>query len=441
MFTGYLQLGGNEIANTDRLVGYSTSAECPAHWIRQIPCGTLADALGDGTYVASSISAAPWFDPTRPEVSARFFGISVIDMHGRHDSTRKMNVTQAVGNGGVIGDIRHNTKEFRVEAILLAAGDVALSYGLDWLNSQLEPGACGQHGGACGLADLSYLEACPPPMVYMPDPENPGEEIPDREAYDELLRPLQRFLHDVGVTSGATVKEYLATSSDPNGPKGAIVEFTVTSERGYVYSRAQSVPLLTTADAYEDVQRNLFRNPTADFAGPTNTLRYNLVPNPSLETAVTGWSIAGRTVPPVGFPSAVVTVTGGRTSGELRAVGTWSMKAVTTEHATFDTEAVITLLQTMPANLRQVKLGIWGAVSDPNSTVTRLRAEYQIAGGEWMPLDEATDVAFAKGGYSYKAVGQIELPEDFTAAIGLRFIASGKKAFSAYADAAMVIEG
>lgn len=110
MFTGYLQLGGAEIANTDRLVGYAATSECPNHWVVQQTCGTLQDALGDGAYVASNISTAPWYDPTRSELSSKFLGVSIIDAANRYDSTREVPVTESVGSGGVIGAPRNATK-------------------------------------------------------------------------------------------------------------------------------------------------------------------------------------------------------------------------------------------------------------------------------------------------------------------------------------------
>lgn len=834
MYTGYLELGGVELANTERVRGYAATANCPVNWLRGESCGTLAESLNDAPYDASNISEAPWFDPTQEDVSSRFYGVAAIDLVNRHDSTRSLAVTQAIRDGGVLGDVRHGTKEIQVRAVLLASGEDALSYGLDWLNSRLEPGACGQHGDACGFADLAFYTTCPPPMTYdwvstprevlatnlftnpnlvgdgtwsavrrnlmvtpnpsenlaryishpsvtatagpgyvdleftadvesgvtttllrpsatgtsgpiavgelvhggmrvenigavpvtlrvgllrstvatipivlssnfqvMPDdvvdvrtpqrtvaaddtgfrtslnlatagntipagakirvydgitveavngsmvssattPLHGGQEagavdidmrsrwegapndsptvleienvreivtsncvagvssvgtkpavrvislvsasevgyrswftIPtaareagtlkatryldgdglggeafsrtlaagdllrgigrndtssplslthrwggessnpaltttyraylygdgpvragsgdvrwtdvglfagyydgdvfsgstvseeehgpigyrwtgapnastsemfrqtwesfiNRERYAELLRPIERFMHDVGVTSGLSVRERYETSSDPTGPKGALVEFTITSERGYVYSRPAPVSLLTSADAYEDVQRNLFLNPTTDYAGPTALIRTNHCTNPSLETNDTGWTISGQLIDGTNRPS--VAVTGGRVSSELRASGLYSMKAVTTEDATRLTEAIITW-ESINAGVvgTWCTLGIWGAVADPNNTVTRLRAEYRMsASGPWLPLAEAPSVASAKSGFTYRFPDKVEITNP---RIGIRFIATGKKAFTAYADACMIIEG
>lgn len=437
MFTGYLQLGGLEIANSDRLLAYSSTSDCAASWWKLTGCGTLAAALADDPYEFGDLAASPWFDETRQELSARFLGVAIVDIQGRHDSTRRMSITQSIGDGGVLADKRHATKEFRITAAVLAVGEDALSFGLDWLNARLEPGSCGQHGNACGLADLTFFETCPPEMVFKPDPADPSVLIPDREAYKPLLDTVTRFMHDVAVTSGATVREYLQTDTNPGTTKGAIVEFTITSERGFIYGAPVPVSLIASSDVFEDVQRNIFLNPTTDTAGTTVMLRTNLVPNPSLETAVTGWLFNGRLTPTL----TSVGVTGGRVSGELSASGPWSIKALTTQNATSDTEAFLTWEQTIPCNGRQVILGIWGAVADPNNTVTRLRAEYRLNSGTWLPLAESTNVPGNKSGRSYQSSAPITLPAAATAVVGIRFLATGRNVFTAYADSAMVLEG
>lgn len=834
MYTGYLRLGETEIANTDRLHGYLSTADCVLAEFHQTPCGTVQDALNHSPYEASNISEAPWYDPVNPEVSSRFYGVAAYDITGIHDSTRSISVTQAVRDGGILGDPRHETKEVKVKAILYAKGQDALDYGLNWLAAALEPGACGQHGSSCGFADLSFFTTCPPPMTYdwvstprevlatnlftnpnlvgdgtwsavrrnlmvtpnpsenlaryishpsvtvtagpgyvdlefteevesgitttllrpssfgssgpiaegelvhggmrvenigdvpvtlrvgllrstiatipivlssnfqvMPDdvvnvrtPQRTvaaedngfrtslnlataGNNIPagaklrvydgitvetvngsmassattplhggqdagavdidmrsrwegdpndsptvleienvrgirtsncvagvssvgakpavrvislvgpaergyrswftvptaareagtlkatrhldgdglggeafsrtlaagdylrgigrndtssplslthrwggdsgnpsltttyraylygdgpvragsgdvrwtdvglfagdydgevfsgstkpeeehgpigyrwtgtpnastsemiqqtwesfiNRERYDELLRPIERFMHDVGVTSGPIVRDYLGSRQNVDGVKAADVEFTITSERGYIYTRPTPVQLLTSADAYEDVQRNLFLNPTTDYAGPVALIRTNHCTNPSLESNDNGWIIAGRLIDGTSRPT--VAVTGGRVSGELRASGDFSMKAATTEDATRLTEAVITWESILAGEVGTwCTVGIWGAVADPNNTVTRLRAEYRISmNGPWLPLTEAPDVSAAKSGYTYRFPDKVEITDS---RVGLRFIATGKKAFTAYADACMIIEG
>lgn len=439
MFTGYLQLGGVEIANSDRVHGYVHTADCITPSFEQEPCGTLQAALRDEPYDAAQIFSAPWYDPNSHDLSSRFYGVSAFDISGVHDSTRSMSVTQAIREGGIIGNVRHGTKSVRVKALLHADGEDALDYGLNWLTAVLEPGSCGQHGDSCGLTDLTFLTTCPPEMPTVPDPDDPDILIPDLDEMDRLMRPIERYMHDVAVTSGPVVREYLGSRQNPRGMKAAEVEFTVTSERGYIYSRAVDVPLLATPDATETVQRNLFTNPTADMTGPIMVgWRRNLIVNSSLETNLTGWSASGVTSP----GGTAVTVPLTRATGELRAVGDASAKgAVPAAASGQKNHGTITQESTVSASGARVIIGIWGAVTDPSNTVTRLWAEYRLGTGAWLPLDEAIDVAAAKGGKTYRSADHITLPVGATASVGVRFRAEGTAAFTMYADAAMLIEG
>lgn len=219
MYTGYLRLGETEIANTDRLHGYLSTADCVLAEFHQTPCGTVQDALNHSPYEASNISEAPWYDPVNSEVSSRFYGVAAYDITGIHDSTRSIPVTQAVRDGGILGDPRHETKEVKVKAILYAKGQDALDYGLNWLAAALEPGACGQHGGSCGFTDLSFWTTCPPPVPELWAPEDGGVD-----AINQFTNPrftstatkveVRRNLHpnpspwtsgvDTGYTSNAT---------------------------------------------------------------------------------------------------------------------------------------------------------------------------------------------------------------------------------------------
>lgn len=662
MYTGYLELGGREIANTDRLHGYLHTADCVLPSFNQTPCGTLQDALGDSTYEAANISAAPWFDPAYADVSSRFYGVAAYDITGVHDSSRSLAVTQAITDGGILGDKRHATKEVKVQALLIAKGQDALDYGLNWLNAQLEPGACGQHGTACGFADLTFFTTCPPempldwssteggvtatnmftnprmqtlnaqgvlagfsypiwaptqdmtwgssgtsariskspapsdaieilpvyglfdppeevtasvrilipegydptgddtpwdpldtgvvmprhrvfgitwqsttaPMVaeYVDIPLEPGEYVltvtgtrpagynlvtvsivppfspdqyyladeftvaagssipgpfsgstvasgvrpsvgyrwtgavdestseayainwtstPNHEEMDKQMRPIERYLHDVGVTSGLTVREYLGSRQSVDSTKAADVEFTVTSERGYVYERARDVPLLLTADAYEDVSRNIFLNPTADRAGASQVIRRNLITNPSLETNVTDWYALGGLFDPdsgeIGGQS--VAVTGARVLNELRAVGTASFKVTRTGSALGLFAMSAAWGSTTPAASRWVTPGIWGAVTDAANQVTELRAQYCIGTDPWVTFEtiSGADLAAAKDGYFYRAPSPIQLPSGTVDTFGIRFVAIGPSStavpssFIVYADAVMVMEG
>lgn len=199
-FEEWLALGGNEILNNARTVGYARTAKCPMSWFKGQVCPTLAAAtLTVAQYHTAAIEAAPWYDPALPEISRRFYGAYGLAIKGIEDSTREATVTQGLGDGGVIGRVRKGPREVRVVALLAGEGRDALEYGMAWLNAALDPNACGQHGDACGTADLAYFSDCPPARRDIPlysDPElaatnlnlNPSMETPGPVA--ELRRNL-----------------------------------------------------------------------------------------------------------------------------------------------------------------------------------------------------------------------------------------------------------
>jgi hypothetical protein len=163
MWRGYLKLGGLEVGNSARALGYSRTAECPAYWLKDTyDCSTLQDAVSDTPYVYPNIEDAPWFDPDIADISSRFLGVYVVDMINMKDSTRTAQITQRLGSGGRIGRLREATRDVRVRAILTAKGDDALDVGSSWLDAVLTPGACGSHGDACGVSDMEFFSDCPP---------------------------------------------------------------------------------------------------------------------------------------------------------------------------------------------------------------------------------------------------------------------------------------
>jgi hypothetical protein len=189
-FEEWLALGGNEIINNARTVGYAKTASCPMGWFKIRPCDTLLAATligafarddvqsveGEGTstdYRATAIQGAPWYDPILPDVSGRFYGAFGLSVTGIEDSTREAGVTQNLGDGGVIGRVRKAPREVRVVALLAGEGQDALEYGMGWLNAALDPNACGQHGDACGTADLAFFSTCPPPRKQNPTYSEP----------------------------------------------------------------------------------------------------------------------------------------------------------------------------------------------------------------------------------------------------------------------------
>lgn len=169
VYEGFMAFGGNEVINSERLRGYAETSDCPPTWFRGDRCASLADALGHEEYLYSDIPLAPWYDPSLADVSSRFLGIQGLSISGLDDSTRSASSTEGIDDGGTLGRVRKGMRSVRARGTLMAQGRDALEYGISWLNSTLDPGACGQHGTRCGTTDMEYFADCPPERVDVGD--------------------------------------------------------------------------------------------------------------------------------------------------------------------------------------------------------------------------------------------------------------------------------
>lgn len=372
-YEGYLAFGGNELINNARALGYTQTAGCPTHMLkRDSHCPNLWDALGEAApYNYDQIADAPWYDPANPEVSGRFMGAYALRIDDVYDSTRTSTMTDTIGDGGVLGRSTKGPKEARVTALLIARGRDALEYATNWLSAALDADACGQHGHSCGVTDLAFFADCPPergyviddlgvtlgettsadllvaqeqlvatgdPQFYALAPETNLEEtlpgsglyslVPDvpvpytDEEYDTLqVRPLRRYLHDVGAISGPT--ERSLTKVGDYWLKE--VEFVLASERGYIYGATRTLDLpVTPSSLLQDAPFNLVWYPSAELAGADVVVATNYSTNPSLEVNATGWSGASAVV---SGSSISGMTTHGRVTGELAAAGPASYRS------------------------------------------------------------------------------------------------------------------
>lgn len=162
VYDGYLRMGGNEIVNSPRAEGFTRSFDCYVPWLVGESCPFLQDAIGDSPYSYANIASAPWYDPSNPEVSSRVLGVYGMGFTGVKDSTRSVQVTEGLDDGGVIGSMRKGVRQVRARIAIVAIGDDAMEYARTWLEAALDPGACGQHAEECGTTDVEYLAACPP---------------------------------------------------------------------------------------------------------------------------------------------------------------------------------------------------------------------------------------------------------------------------------------
>lgn len=116
--------------------------------------------------------------------------------------------------------------------------------------------------------------------------------VPDQEAIDASTRSLTRFMHDTAVVSGPLLVEQLPTAGGDH--VGTIVEFTVASERGYIYGAPKTLSLAEAElGSAADIGVNMVQNPRSRRVGSQlSTVVRNAVSNPSFETNLNGWSTA-----------------------------------------------------------------------------------------------------------------------------------------------------
>lgn len=109
---------------------------------------------------------------------------------------------------------------------------------------------------------------------------------------DYRVPDLTRFMHDTAVVSGPLLVEQLPTAGGDH--VGTIVEFTVASERGYVYGAPKTLSLEEAElGSAADMGVNMAQNPRSRRVGSQlSTVVRNAVSNPSFETNLDGWTTA-----------------------------------------------------------------------------------------------------------------------------------------------------
>ena len=366
MFQGYLSIGGLEIVNNARTLGYVASAGCSVQWLKHMDTGGLGAMLGDGSYnlANASIQDAPWFDPTEP-ASERFLGVYGLEISGIGDSTAEVDVVEGVGNGGVIGKTRHASKQVRIRAWLTGIGDDAVEIGLAWLRSALEPNACGAHGDACGVTDLEVLAAVPPPY----------DAAGDVAEWSDQVNRLRRMLHGVARISGPLE---LQRSSRGN-TFGALVQFTITS-RPFLYGTKRLLDIApVTPITVQDTPFNLVPYPSAELAGSDVTVGQNLSPNPSVEVNATGYAGSATAVSgssPGGYFAS-------ERSSDLAAEGSWSYRGRLlgdgSTAASGNANLTVTHTAPIPAQAENTRMSfsVWGGAiifGGSSSVINSLRA-------------------------------------------------------------------
>lgn len=294
MFTGYLELGGGEIANRLRAWTYATQNDCTSGLILEPKCEPDADAIGEAeAYSYDRIRRAPWYDQDYPETSAGFLGFYATGVSGIDDSTWSAEITEGILDGGTISMGRYGARQIRVTGLLVATHEVSLEHGMSWLMGALAPNSCSSHGAACGEQDLAFFAGCPRPRA----------DFSSDSEYRAHIDRLVRLIHGVKLISGPISLSQRRVRDNAYLHE---IEFTLGASSPHIYTRTTDPGLITSESAFLlDSPYNLIPTPSAEL--PTSTkvvLSRNLVTNPSFEVNISGWaaglvSSSGSTPPTI----------------------------------------------------------------------------------------------------------------------------------------------
>lgn len=215
MYHGYLALGGVEIGNAERCLGYGLSGIAPTTFE---PVGMDVWPrthvwLGQNPYTRPELDGAPWYDPW-DYASREFGGMWPTMVEGLETTEVDQPVSEAAGDGGAAGVVRLPTRTIKVQAVLLAATSRGLAYGLRWLTRTLldNPGAASR--------DLEFLD-------HMPGWE-PTDLEPDTRAKGDRAA---RLVSNVVCTQAPEIDERFGGSHLPgdHAGTGCTVEFELTA--------------------------------------------------------------------------------------------------------------------------------------------------------------------------------------------------------------------
>jgi hypothetical protein len=223
---GWFEYGGNEVINAERTEKYLNDAAVP--WFRPQFRTTVIGELLEETYESPLLDPAPWIDPDEPD-SFNFYGLYPLRVQGIEDSTRSAVVTENIGDGGAIGNVRHATRSVVFEALLLGKNECANEAGMRWLKAALLGSVCVD---SCAGESLCYFacEPCLPPGC----PDTPEE-------HTKCLVANQRSLRNAKVISGPTVTAKRKACSDG----GAIWAVTFTVVSGIPNEFSPELPLVS----------------------------------------------------------------------------------------------------------------------------------------------------------------------------------------------------
>lgn len=166
MFSGYLEISGMEVANSERFRAYVDSLTAGIG----VKCGapSLDVALGHSAYTTPAADGAPWYNSNRPD-TGNFAGVLPLRITGLMDSTRAIDVTELLDGGGVQSIPREGTGEIRVQALLVAVDEAAMHEGLVWLKEAVGGDPCDDSTLSCVGHTLRAFTAQPTTTVQAAD--------------------------------------------------------------------------------------------------------------------------------------------------------------------------------------------------------------------------------------------------------------------------------
>jgi hypothetical protein len=226
MYEGYLELGGVEIANVERVQKYVRNTQCgiPLHQFDEHD--GLYLALGQQDYVSPVADNAPWYDANMPD-SADFLGLYPLGMNNVSDSTRQAPVTESVRAGGTIGAGRAATREMRVTGFLVGRTRVGAEMGLAWLRAIAEEASCTTTSTAASTAgDMRYFL--------------------DHPVVESALR-VERHHYRTKIVAGPSV---ISERAFQGGGYTITVELIITAEIPAAFTRPSAPDLSTETTSY-----------------------------------------------------------------------------------------------------------------------------------------------------------------------------------------------
>lgn len=290
MFSGFIQLGGEEIANAARTRAYVKN-NLPTFPLKSTEnLGELTAVLGHAPYTSPAADNAPWYEPRRPE-TARFYGFYPLSIEGADSSTRTAAVLEGIHNGGTVAQSRHTTRQIRVRGVLIAKDQLALTAGAAWLAGALEAQNCSDNlTGSCGGAWLG-LFAAPPAVGIWPTQSNerPGW------AYE------RNFVDVVCVEGPTVIKDYHLTNGDLDcGGAMREVDFLLVAGTPFCYGPTSTLSTLYSKNLFGNLSSPWDDNVLSCPAPPKTVIldpscpvvppppRPPVIPNPCVQNP-TGW--------------------------------------------------------------------------------------------------------------------------------------------------------